>query len=64
MMQTMPVVVSRRTNHAPQIKMIIVTGMAATVSANSASIFVEETRTKNWTVKPRKKKKSNFNSAM
>lgn len=63
-MMIMPVMVSRRTNQAPQTRMIMVTGMAATVSANSTSMLVEETKTRNWTVKPRKKKKSNFKRAI
>lgn len=63
MITIIPAVVSRRTNQAPHRRMIMVTGMAVTVSANSA-VPPAETRTKNWTVKPRKKKKSNFNSAM
>lgn len=64
MMMIMPTMVSRRTNQAPQTRMIMVTGMAATVSANSASMLVEDTKTRNWTVKPRKKKKSNFKRAI
>jgi len=63
MIPIIPIVVSRRTNQAPQSRMIMVTGMAATVSANSA-VPPAETRTRNCTVKPRKKKKSNFNRAM
>lgn len=64
MIMIMPTMVSRRTNQAPQTRMRMVTGMAATVSANSTSMLAEETKTRNCTVKPRKKKKSNFKRAI
>jgi hypothetical protein len=59
----MPSVFSRRVKNAAKIKIRMVTGIAAIVNANSTSVF-PVTMTTNWTVKPRKKKKSNFNRAM
>jgi hypothetical protein len=59
----MPTRFSRRVKKAARRRMAIVTGIAAMVSANSSD-FVSVTITTNWTVKPRKKKKSNFRSAM
>lgn len=43
--------------------MAIVTGIEATVTANSGSLFLATTTT-NWMMKPRKKKKSNLSRAM
>lgn len=59
----MPNVFSRRVKTAAKNKIKIVTGIAARVKPNSTSVF-PVTITTNWTVKPRKKKKSNFNKAM
>ena len=64
MMATMPALFSLRVKYAAMIKMIMVTGMAAMVSPNSGSLGFGRTMTTNWTVKPRKKKKSNFRRAI
>lgn len=61
--QTMPILFSRRVQKDAMNRMRIVTGIAAIVRPNSASAN-PVTMTKNWTVKPRKKKKSNFRRAM
>ena len=55
---------SRRTNSAAHAKMMMVTGIAMMVRMNSALNVEDDTMTRNWTVNPRKKKKSNFNRAM
>ena len=49
-------------NQAAAKRMMIVTGIAATVKANSR--FVLYTMTTNCTVNPKKKKKSNLRSAI
>lgn len=54
---------SRRTKNAAARRIKIVTGTAAMVRANSLS-FLIVTMTRNWTVNPRKKKKSNLRRAM
>lgn len=59
----MPSVFSRLVKNAAKSRINIVTGIAARVKANSTSVF-PVTMTTNWTVKPKKKKKSNFNKAM
>ena len=59
----MPNVFSRRVKTAAKNKIKMVTGIAARVRPNSTSVF-PVTITTNWTVNPRKKKKSNFNKAM
>jgi len=62
-MNIMPSLISRRVKKAARSRMAMVMGMAAAVRPNSEFlIFV--TMTRNWTVKPRKKKKSNLSSAM
>lgn len=53
---------SLRTNSAAAKRIMMVTGMAAMVSANSARRWV--TMTTNWTVNPRKKKKSNLRTVI
>lgn len=58
-----PIELSRLTKIAAQTRMRIVTGMAAVVRPNSTSVLFV-TMTRNWTVKPRKKKKSNFSRAI
>lgn len=58
-----PTVLSRRTKTAAHTRIKIVTGIAANVRANSESCL-PVTMTMNWTVKPRKKKKSNLSNAM
>lgn len=63
MTMIMPAVLSRRVQNAAITKIRIVTGMAARVRANS-TVLVSVTITTNWTVNPRKKKKSNFSRAM
>jgi hypothetical protein len=62
-MMTMPNVFSRRVKIAAKIRIMMVTGIAARVSENSTSVL-PVTITTNWTVNPRKKKKSNFKRAM
>jgi hypothetical protein len=62
-MAIIPIELSRFTNNAAQRRIRIVTGMAAMVRANSVS-FLFVTMTRNWIVKPRKKKRSNLSSAM
>ena len=65
MMAPMPNLFSLRVKYPARIRIPIVTGTAAMVRANSASFLcLLATITMNWMVKPRKKKKSNFNSAM
>lgn len=59
----MPALHSRRADHAANIRMAIVTGMAAAVNPCS-SFDLPPTTTKNWIVKPTKKKKSNFSRAI
>ena len=58
-----PGLFSRRVQKEAMKRMTIVIGMAAIVKANSASAR-PVTITRNCTVNPKKKKKSNFNSAM
>jgi hypothetical protein len=55
--------VSRRTDQAAKMRMRMVTGSAAIVRPNS-TFGVFDTMTRNWTVKPTKKKKSNLRMAM
>lgn len=62
-MTIIPAVFSRRVQNAAITRMRIVTGIAANVRANSTVAF-SVTITTNWTVNPRKKKKSNFSKAM
>lgn len=59
----MPTVLSRRTKIAAHIRIKMVTGIAASVRANSISCL-PVTMTTNCTVNPRKKKKSNLSKAM
>src|SRR3569833_355571 len=59
----MPAFISRRVKRAARSRMTMVMGMAALVRPSSASP-VPVTMTRNWTVKPRKKKKSNLRRAM
>jgi hypothetical protein len=59
----MPILFSRRVKKAARRRMRIVMGMVTMVRANSGS-FLSATTTTNWTMKPRKKKKSNFSRAM
>jgi hypothetical protein len=59
----MPGLFSRRVKNAAARRMKMVIGIVAMVSANSGS-SVLVTMTTNWTMKPRKKKKSNLRSAM
>lgn len=63
MVESIPALFSRRVQKAAIKRMMIVTGIAATVTHFSASEMLL-TMTTNCTVKPRKKKKSNFNKAM
>lgn len=63
MVSNMPQVFSRLVKKAAMIRMMIVTGIAATVRANSRLPLLI-TMTTNCTVKPRKKKKSNFKRAI
>jgi hypothetical protein len=63
MITIMPTVLSLRVKKAAKRRIIMVTGIAASVSANSVSVC-PVTMTTNWTVNPRKKKKSNFRRAM
>lgn len=63
MVTIMPNRFSRRVENAAPNRMRTVIGTAAIVRANSEGA-VFPTITKNWTVKPRKKKKSNFRRAM
>ena len=62
-MNTIPDLISLRVNSPPAISIKIVTGIAAIVNQNSTSLVLT-TITTNWMVKPRKKKTSNFRSAM
>lgn len=55
--------VSLFTEKAAKKRMPMVMGNAAIVSPNS-TLGVLDTMTRNWIVKPRKKKKSNFRRAM
>lgn len=59
----MPDKLSFRVKYPAMTRMSIVTGIAAIVKANSTSLTFTTTTT-NWTVNPRKKKKSNFRRAM
>ena len=59
----MPNLFSRRVQKAAMKRIRTVTGIAAIVRPNSAPAS-PVTTTRNWTVKPRKKKKSNFSNAM
>lgn len=63
MMTIIPEKLSFRVKYPAIMRMRIVTGIAAIVKANSTS-FTPTTTTTNWTVNPRKKKKSNLRSAM
>lgn len=63
MMIIIPSVLSLRVQNAAIKRMTIVTGIAARVRPNSISSLLV-TITTNWTVNPRKKKKSNFSRAM
>ena len=63
MMAIMPDKLSFRVKYPAMIRMTIVTGIAAIVRANSTSL-TSTTTTTNWTVNPRKKKKSNLSRAM
>ena len=62
MMKHIPPLLSRRVKYPARRRMTTVTGMAAMVRANSASVRCVTTTT-NWTVNPKKKKKSNFKRA-
>ena len=62
-MEIMPNLSSRRVQKAAMKRMSTVTGMAAMVRPNSAPAR-PVTITRNCTVNPRKKKKSNFRRAM
>ena len=61
--KTIPNTFSRRVQNAAITRMRIVIGMAAIVRPSSASVL-PVTITRNCTVNPRKKKKSNFRRAM
>ena len=63
MEHTIPNLFSRRVKNTARNRMSTVIGTAAIVRANSTSRFVV-TMTRNCTVKPRKKKKSNFSREM
>ena len=63
MVATMPEKLSFRVKNPAMIRMRIVTGIAAIVKANSISL-TSTTTTTNWTVNPRKKKKSNLSRAI
>lgn len=63
MVAIMPEKLSFRVKYPAMIRMRIVTGIAAIVRANSISL-TSTTTTTNWTVNPRKKKKSNLRRAM
>ena len=63
MVTTIPNRFSRLVDQAAEKRMRIVIGTAAIVRDISA-VSVPVTMTKNWTVNPRKKKKSNFRRAM
>lgn len=62
-MKAIPTLFSCLAQYAARKSKTIVTGIAAIVSRNSKSV-VSLTTTKNWTVKARKKKKSNLINAM
>lgn len=61
--ESIPGLFSRRVQNAAMNRMKMVTGMAAMVKPNSKSC-TPVTMTRNWTVNPKKKKKSNFNKAI
>ena len=63
MVAIMPDKLSFRVKYPAKIRMRIVTGIAAMVRPNSISL-ASTTTTTNWTVNPRKKKKSNLRRAM
>jgi hypothetical protein len=63
MVEIIPNLSSRRVQKAAMKRIRTVTGMAAIVRPNSAPAN-PVTTTRNCTVKPRKKKKSNFNRAI
>lgn len=63
MVTIIPNLFSRRVQKAAMKRIRTVTGMAAIVRPNSAPAN-PVTMTRNWTVKPRKKKKSNFSRAI
>jgi hypothetical protein len=63
MTHALPKRFSCRVNCAAARRIRIVTGMAAMVKPNSR-FWMLLTMTRNWIVKPRKKKKSNFRRAM
>lgn len=62
-MTIMPNVFSHRVKNAAIKRMMMITGIAARVRANSVSLL-PVTMTTNWGVNPRKKKKSNLKRAM